>query len=468
MLEMMRIEKDSLGEIPVPEEALWGAETERARRHFAVSGRPVHPALIRAGAEVKAACALANRELGYLEPEIADAIVAACAEVAAGRWAEHFVTDALQGGAGTSTNMNWNEVLAAIASRKAGRPIDPHDHVNRHQSTNDVYPTALRVAALRGFQALEAAVIELQEACQEKERAFADVIKTGRTELRDAVPITLGREFGAWASALGRDRWRIAKCEERIRECNLGGTAIGTGITAPRDYLFLVVEKLREVTRLNLARADNLVDATQNLDAFAEVSGILRAHAVTLSKMSRDLRLMFSGPAGGLHEIELPAVQPGSSLMPGKVNPVIPEMVQQVAYRVMAHDLEIGLVAMHGELELNAFFPLLADALLMMVDLLARADRLFAEYCIKGVQADRRRCREILEQTRGIVTALVPKIGYERATEVAAEMARSGKSVSEVLREKGWLAGETLEAELTPERLCRLGWTPGDLPEGKR
>jgi len=363
--------------------------------------------------------------------------------------------------------MNWNEVIAALASRASGRRVDPHDHVNLHQSTNDVYPTALRVAALRGLEALEPSLILLPEACQEKERELADVIKTGRTELRDAVPITLGREFGAWASALGRDRWRIAKCAERIRECNLGGTAIGTGITAPRDYVFLVVEKLREVTGLNLSRADNLVDATQNLDAFVEFSGILRAHAATLSKMSRDLRLMFSGPAGGFHEIELPAVQPGSSLMPGKINPVIPEMVQQVAYRVMAHDTEIGLVAYHGELELNAFLPLLADALLSILELLERADRIFAERCIRGIRADRARCRAILEQTRGIVTALVPRLGYERAAAVAAEMARTGRGVGEILREKGWLSDEAIEEELSPERLCRLGWARNTQnPEG--
>jgi aspartate ammonia-lyase len=454
----MRLEKDLLGEIEVPDGALWGAQTERARRHFSVSGRTVEAALIRAGAEVKKACAKANAELGYLPAPVAEAIAQACDEVIGGQWADQFVTDALQGGAGTSTNMNWNEVLAARASQLLGAPVDPHDHVNLHQSTNDVYPTALRVAALRGLAALEPAVIRLTEACQATEREFAGVANLGRTELRDAVPVTLGREFGAWATALGRDRWRLAKCAERIRETNLGGTAVGTGLAAPRDYIFLAIEKLREGTRLNLSRAENLMDATQNLDAFAEVSGILRAHAVTLCKMARDLRLLASGPEGGLGEIELPALQPGSSLMPGKINPVLPEMVVQVAYRVMAHDQEVCQVAMHGELELNAFLPLLADALLRMLALLERTDVLFADHCVAGVRADAARCRALMERSREIVTALIPKLGHARSVELAQAMAAENKTVREAVLERGWMTAGELDAELTPERLCQLGW----------
>ncbi len=454
----MRRETDLLGPVDVPDDALWGAQTERARRHFAVSGRLVNPALIRAGAEVKKACALANAELGFLPPAVAEAIARACDEITAGRWADQFVTDALQGGAGTSTNMNWNEVIANRASVLLAAPVSPHDHVNLHQSTNDVYPTALRVAALRGLAALEPSLIRLLEACQGKEREFAGVVKLGRTELRDAVPITLGREFGAWAAALGRDRWRIAKCAERLRETNLGGTIIGTGLTAPRTYIFLAIDKLREVTRLNLSRAENLVDATQNVDAFAEVSGILRAHAVTLSKMARDLRLMGSGPEGGLGEIELPAVQPGSSIMPGKINPVIPEMVQQVAYRVMADDQALVLAAMHGELELNAFLPLLADSLLDTLQLLERVDALFADHCVAGITANVERCRAQMERSREIVTALIPRLGHEHAVELAQTMAATGQTVREAVLEKGWMTATELDVELTPERLCQLGW----------
>ncbi|MFO7535573.1 MAG: aspartate ammonia-lyase [Kiritimatiellia bacterium] len=454
----MRKDNDLLGEVEIPDGALWGAQTERARQHFAVSGRPVNPALIRAGAEVKKACALANAELGFLPRPLAAAIVTACDEIIAGRWADQFVTDALQGGAGTSTNMNWNEVIASRASVLSGEPVSPHDHVNLHQSTNDVYPTALRVAALRALADLEPSLIQLLEACEGKEREFSGVIKLGRTELRDAVPITLGREFGAWATALGRDRWRIAKCAERLRETNLGGTVIGTGMAAPRAYIFLVIEKLRDVTRLTLSRAENLVDATQNLDPFAEVSGILRAHAVTLSKMARDLRFMGSGPMGGLGEIELPALQPGSSMMPGKVNPVMPEMVQQVAYRVMAHDQELVQAAMHGELELNAFLPLIADALLDSLQLLERTDRLFAETCVKGIKAYPERCRALMESSREVVTALIPRLGHERAVELARDMAATGKSVREAVLERGWMTAAELDEALTAERLCQLGW----------
>jgi len=370
------------------------------------------------------------------------------------------VVDALQGGAGTSTHMNWNEVIASRASQLRGRKVRPHDHVNRHQSTNDVFPTAVKVAGLYGLRELEPAVISLLEACQEKERAFADVAKLGRTQLRDAVPTTLGRSFGTYATALGRDRWRLQKCAERLRVVNLGGTAIGTGIAAPRDYIFAATDHLRALTGLNLARAENLQDATANHDAFVEVSGILRAHAVNLAKFARDLRLLFSGPAGGLGELELPAVQPGSSLMPGKVNPVVPEMVQQVAWRVMAHDFEINQVAMGGELELNAFLPLLADALLNALDLLRHADELFAERCVAGITANAARCREQMERSREVVTALVPLIGHEAAVRLAQYMDRQACTVREANAALQLLPPEDLDQLLQADRLTALGWRP--------
>ena len=354
--------------------------------------------------------------------------------------------------------MNVNEVVARLASHHLGRTVDPFDHVNLHQSTNDVYPTALRVAAITLLRRLEPAVVGLQEAFQAKEREFADVVKLGRTQLRDAVPVTLGREFGAFATAVARDRWRIFQCVERLRVVNLGGTAVGTGITAPRNYIFGVVEKLREVTGFNLARAENLMDATQNQDALVEVSGILRAHAVNLVKIAADIRLMASGPDGGLGEMELPAVQSGSSLMPGKVNPVIPEMVTQVAYRVMAHDHEISLVVMSGQLELNAFLPLAADALLDSLDLLGRADTAFAERCIKGIAARKERCREGLERSHEIITALLPQIGHEKAVELAGLMRGRHLSIREAVREMGICSDEELSGLLQTERLCALGW----------
>jgi aspartate ammonia-lyase len=455
---MARIERDLLGEMALPDEVLFGIQTERARLNFAVSGRPTSPELMIAMAQVKMACARANVAGGHLPAEVAAAIEAACDEVIRGGHRDQFVVDALQGGAGTSTNMNVNEVLARRASQLLGRAVDAFDHVNLHQSTNDVYPTALRVAAITALRRLESAIVVLQEAFQSKEREFASVVKLGRTELRDAVPVTLGREFGAYANALARDRWRVFKCIERLRTVNLGGTVVGTGLTAPRAYVFGVVEKLREVTGLNLARAENLLEATQNQDALVEVSGILRAHAANLVKIARDLRLMSSGPEGGLGEIELPAVQPGSSLMPGKVNPVIPEMVIQVAYRVMAHDQEVNLVVMSGELELNAFLPLAADALLSSLGLLERADLLFAERCVTGVTANAGHCRAVMERSREIVTALIPRIGHERAVGLAQLMRDRSMTLREAVKEMDLMPEAELEALLTAEGLCALGW----------
>jgi aspartate ammonia-lyase len=455
---MSRIEKDLLGELALPEGALYGIQTERARQNFDLSDRRTRPELIAALAQVKLACVRTNAAGGFLPPDLANALAAACEEVIQGGHAAHFVVDALQGGAGTSTHMNVNEVLAQRATQLLGRPVDPFAHVNLHQSTNDVYPTALRVAAIHALRRLEPAVIALQEAMQAKEREFAGIVKLGRTELRDALPVTLGREFGAYGCVLARDRWRVFKCVERLRTVNLGGTAVGTGLGAPRDYIFAVVEQLREVTGLNLARAENLVDATQNQDALVEVSGILRAHAASLVKMARDLRLMASGPEGGLGEIDLPAVQPGSSMMPGKVNPVIPEMVVQAAFRVMAHDQEINLAVMSGELELNAFLPLAADALLASIALLERADRLFAERCIHGITANAAHCRALLERSREIVTALIPRIGHERAIELAQLMRAEGLSVREAVRRTGVMPEADLDALLSPDHVCQLGW----------
>ena len=455
---MARTERDLLGDMELPDNVLYGIQTERARRNFPVSGSGVRPEIVRALAQVKIACAQANVECGHLPAPVGAAIVAACEEIVRGAHGGAFVVDSLQGGAGTSTNMNVNEVVARRASQASGLAVDPHEHVNLHQSTNDVFPTAVRVAALGCLRDLEPALVQLLQAFQDKEREFAGVVKLGRTELRDAVPVTLGREFGAYAGAIMRDRWRVSKCTERLRVVNLGGTAVGTGIAAPRDYIFSVVEKLRQVTGLGLSRAENLMDATQNQDAFVEVSGMLRAHAVNLVKIARDLRLMGSGPEGGLGEIELPAVQPGSTLMPGKVNPVIPEMIVQAGFRVMAHDQEINLVAMSGELELNAFLPLLADALIASMRLLERADLIFRERCILGIVANVARCRELVERSHEIVTALIPRIGHARAVELARLMKERRLDVRAAVREMGLMEEKELDALLAPEHLCALGW----------
>ncbi len=458
-----RLERDALGEIAVPLAAYWGAHTARAVRNFPLAGRPAHTAFITALAQVKLACVRANMELGLLPRTEGEAVATACGEVIAGGLREEFPVDALQGGAGTSTNMNMNEVLANRAEELLGGRrgrydrVDPLRHVNLHQSTNDVYPTAVRVAALDLLRDLEKAVAALQSAFQDKERAFRDVLKVGRTELQDAVPMTLGAECSAWAECLSRDRWRVFKCAERLRVVNLGGTAIGTGITAPRDYIFLVVEKLREITGLGLSRAENLVDATQNADPFVEVSGILRAHAVNLFKISSDLRLLGSGPRAGLGELRLPPAQAGSSLMPGKVNPVICEAVGQVAVRVMADDASIAQAAQLGQLELNAFLPLLADSLLGALTLLTRADVMFRERCVLGLAANRAACAAHAGRSLAAVTALVPSLGYDLAGEVAAEAGRRNVGIRDIVLEHGLLDAAELDRLLSPEAMSRLG-----------
>ena len=459
----MRIEHDSLGEQPIPADALYGIHTARALANFEVAGAPVAGELIAALAQVKLACARTNQDLGFLPADKAEAIVAACREIASGAHREAIRVDALQGGAGTSLNMNLNEVIANLAEERLGgrrgeyRLVHPLDHVNLHQSTNDVFPTALKVAAIGLLRQLEKTIAALQSAFQDKEREFAAIVKMGRTQLQDACPMTLGAECSAWAEALGRDRWRVFKCEERLRVVNLGGTAIGTGLTAPRDYIFLATEKLREETKLGLSRAENLVDATQNLDPFVEVSGILKAHAVNLFKISSDLRLLASGPRAGLGELILPAVQVGSSVMPGKVNPVICEAVAQAAMQAIGQDASITLAAQSGQLELNAVPPLIAHALWGSLALLARTNTRFRERCIMGLQANRERCAELVERSWASVTALVPALGYETAASLAREAAESDKTIREIVLARGLLDAARLDHLLSADAMSALG-----------
>ena len=463
MATKTRKERDFLGEAEVPQDAYYGIATVRAASNFPVSGQKVHPELIKSLALVKQAAALANAEAGLLDRRIGEAIARAAAEVAAGALADQFIVDAFQGGAGTSTNMNMNEVLANRAIEILGGTrgdyslVHPLDHVNLSQSTNDTYPTALRIAAIRLLRPLTDAFATLQSALQAKEAEFAGVLKTGRTQLQDAVPITLGQEFSAWAAAVARDRWRLYKMEERLRVVNLGGTAVGTGLGADRRYVFAVIEKLRELTGLGLARAENTVDPTQNADVFVEVSGLLKASAVTLAKISGDLRLLSSGPGAGLAEICLPHLQPGSSIMPGKVNPVIPEMITQVAYQVMASDLAITLAAQAGQLELNAFLPLVAHHLLGSMSLLTRALEIFVEKCVRGITANEQRCRDLLEHSDGLATALVPHIGYTEACRLLREAHRTGRPLAQVVAEEGLFSEEDLQAILSKEELTRPG-----------
>jgi len=458
-----RTEKDLLGERPVPADALHGIYTQRAVENFPLAGRPVHPALIHAYGAVKLACARTNRELGMWDDTTASAIEAACSEMMEGLLDGHIIVDALQGGAGTSTNMNVNEVLANRALQLLGKPlgdyasISPLDDINRHQSTNDTYPTALKVAAIRLLRSLEREVIALLEEFQSKERALADVVKVGRTQMQDAVLTTVGREMSAYAEALARDRWRIYKCEERLRVVNLGGTAIGTGLGAPRLYIFRVVDHLREITALGLARAENLIDQTQNCDVFVEVSGILKACAASLLKIASDLRFLSSGPDGGIGEIRLPPRQAGSSVMPGKVNPVIPEAVSQAAMQVMANDQVIAQAAAMGNLELNPFMPIIADALLGSLTLLENACSIFRRFCVAGIEPDVERCRRNVETATASVTALLEVIGYKGAQEVALAARTRNKTIREVVVERGLLTGEEFDRLVSPESVTRLG-----------
>ncbi len=468
-----RIERDLLGEAPVPAGALHGIHTERALDNFALAGRPPHPALVRACGMVKLACARTNRALGAWSDDDAkaEAIERACREMADGLLDAHVVVDLLQGGAGTSTNMNVNEVLANRALQLLGEPLGAYQHVspaddlNLHQSTNDTYPTALRLAAIGLLHDLEERVVALQEAFQAKEQEFAHVVKVGRTQLQDAVLTTLGREMGAYAEALNRDRWRIYKCEERLRVVNLGGTAIGTGYAAPRQYIFRVVDALRELTSIGFARAENLIEATQNADVFPEVSGILKAHAATLLKIAGDLRLMSSGPEAGLGELRLPRRQAGSSIMPGKVNPVIPEAVTQVALLVMSYDQTIALAAGMGTLELNPFLPLVAACLLDSLTLLARADETLRRNCVEGLEADEERCKAHVQASSAVATALVPALGYDGASALVAAAQASARTIRDVVIDEGVLTEEQLDELLTPEAVCRLG-TPQPLGRG--
>ena len=468
MTGSFRTEHDLLGEREVPSDALYGIHTVRAMENFPLARRGVHPALVAAYGDVKLACATTNWALGeWCDNEAkADAIRRACQEMADGLLTDHIVVDLLQGGAGTSLNMNVNEVIANRSLEILGKPfgsydaISPLDDVNRHQSTNDTYPTALKLAAIRRLGILEERLVGLQEAFQVKEKQFAHIVKVGRTELQDAVLITLGREMGAYAEAFNRDRWRVYKCVERLRVVNLGGTAIGTGLAAPRQYIFRVVEALREITGIGFARAENLVEATQNADVFVEVSGILKACAVSLLKVCGDLRLMSSGPEAGLGEIRLPARQAGSSIMPGKVNPVIPEAVSQAAMMVMGYDQTLAIACASGNLELNPFLPLVAACLLDSCDLLAQSCDMLRTHCVEGIEADEARCKVHVEGSTAIATALLPVLGYETACSVAERARATGRSIREIVLAEGLMSEAMFEELVLPEAVGRLG-SPG-------
>ena len=458
-----RIEHDLLGDRAVPIDAYYGVHTLRAVENFPITGTPIsiYPDLIRALACIKQAAALANNELGLLGDAHTDAIARACEDVREGNLHDQFVVDVIQGGAGTSTNMNANEVIANRALELMGHArgdytvLHPIEHVNMSQSTNDVYPTALKLAIWFGIFALVDAMEALRRAFEDKAVEFADVLKIGRTQLQDAVPMTLGQEFSTYATMMAEDQQRLREAADLIREINLGATAIGTGITAHPGYAALVRRKLSEITGIDLVTAPNLVEATQDCGAFVQLSGVLKRVASKLSKSCSDLRLLSSGPRAGLNEINLPAVQAGSSIMPGKVNPVIPEVVNQIAYEVIGNDVTVTFAAEAGQLQLNAFEPIIAHSLFKSLKHLRNGCLTLTERCVRGITANRERLRDMVENSIGIVTALNPYIGYANATAVAAEAHATGGSVYRIVLDRGLMSKEQLDRVMRPEELTQ-------------
>jgi len=458
-----RIEKDTLGEMEVPAEAYYGAQTARAVRNFPISGLKPHPAFVWATVAIKKAAAKANMAGGRLPAEIGDAIVAAADEALAGRFDEQFVVDPFQAGAGTSHNMNINEVLANRALELLGlqrgdfSTLHPNDHVNMAQSTNDVIPTAIRLASLRMLDPLLEVLEGLEKALDDKAREFDPILKSGRTHLQDAVPIRLGQEFGAYAAAVRRSREGLEGCLPALLELGIGGTAVGTGLNAEPAYIKRVVAELAADTGFPVAASANLFEAMQNMEPFLALSAALRGSAVAIGRIANDLRLLASGPRTGLDEIRLPAVQPGSSIMPGKINPSMAEMVNMVCFQVIGCDQAVMLATQAGQLELNVMMPLIAYNALFAMELLTNGVRKFTESCILGIQANGERCRRYLEDSLGLVTVLAPYIGYNAAADVAKESVATGKSIRHIVLERGLMPETELEAVMKPEHLTEPG-----------
>ena len=447
----------------MPADVYYGVHMLRAVENFPITGIAisVYPDLIKALAAIKQAAALANMHLGLLDETRGQAIVAACEDLRAGRLHDQFVVDVIQGGAGTSTNMNANEVVANLALERLGHAkgdygrLHPNEHVNMSQSTNDVYPTALKVALYHGVHHLIAAMDVLRLAFARKAEEFKDVLKMGRTQLQDAVPMTLGQEFGTYAVMVGEDQERLREAALLIHEINMGATAIGTGITAHPDYARLVCQHLNAITGLPLVTALDLVEATQDCGAFVQLSGVLKRVAVKISKICNDLRLLSSGPRAGFNEINLPAVQAGSSIMPGKVNPVIPEVVNQVAFEVIGNDLTVSFAAEGGQLQLNAFEPIIAHSLFKSISHLREAFLTLEKRCVAGITANQEQLRDQVTNSIGLVTALNPYIGYAAATSIAVEAHATGRGVAELVRERGLLSEAKLSEILRPDVLTR-------------
>ena len=463
-MSQWRTEHDSMGEVQVPADALWGAQTQRAVENFPVSGLRVEPGLVRALAAIKGAAARVNGRLGVVPPDIAEAIAQAAAEVAAGRHADQFPVDVFQTGSGTSTNMNVNEVLATLAGRTLGRPVHPNDHVNASQSSNDTFPSAMHLAAARAVvEDLQPALGHLAASLARRAVEFRDVVKSGRTHLMDATPVTLGQEFGGYAAQVAYGGERLDAVLPRVGELPLGGTAVGTGINTPARFAAEVIADLRTRTGLPLTEARDHFEAQGARDALVELSGVLRTIAVGLYKVANDLRWLASGPRTGLAELHLPDLQPGSSIMPGKVNPVVPEAVCQVVAQVIGNDAAVAFGGAAGTLELNVMLPVIARNLLESIRLLSSITRLLADRCVDGLQADVERCRRYAESSPSIVTPLNRYLGYEEAATVAKQAVAEGRTIREIVDSRGYVARGVLTAEQLDEALdvLSMAWPHG-------
>lgn len=463
MVVPYRRERDLLGDREVPQDVYYGIQTARALDNFPITGFKPHKELVLALAQVKKAAAQANIKVKRLNAKTGNAIVAACDEIIDGKLHDQFVVDVIQGGAGTSFNMNANEVIANRAIELLGGSkgdyllVSPNTHVNMAQSTNDAFPTAIKISSLNLTESLVKALKDLRQALIGKEQEFDGIIKMGRTHLQDAVPIRLGQEFGAWACAIGRDIGRIQAAAKGLESISMGATAVGTGLNADVDYIDYVAEQLAVNTGLALTRTENMVDSTQNADVYVALSAALKISAVNLSKMANDLRLLASGPRCGLNEINLPAMQPGSSIMPGKVNPVMAEVVNQVAFQVIGNDMTVALAAEAGQLELNVMEPVLTFNLLQSLDILRNVVTVFASKCISGITANVQRCRQMVEQSVGIITAINPHVGYETASVIAKEAITTGRPIREIVLERGILTEEELDIILNPQEMTKPG-----------
>lgn len=454
-----RIESDSIGMKEVPKEAYYGIHSLRGCENFQITGLRLRPEVIESLAEIKKACAICNHKVGELSDELTDAICRACDELLEGKLHDQFICDPIQGGAGTTANMNANEVIANRAIEILGGEkgdygiVNPNDHVNRAQSTNDVIPTAAKLTTVKLLRKALFQLERLEKTLADKELEFHDVIKMGRTQMQDAVPIRLGAEFGAYRKAIQRDIARLKHAKEEMYPINLGGTAIGTMLNANHDYVLALAPKLAEISGIPVVMAENLVDGTQNLDSFAYVSASLKTCAISCSKIANDLRLMSSGPRCGFQEINLPAMQAGSSIMPGKVNPVIPEVMSQVAFGIIGNDIAITMAAEAGQLELNYAEPVLYHKLFESIVTLTGALKTFTDNCVSGITADEERCRELVEGSVGVITAICPAIGYNLSAEIAKTAIDTGSSVRVVLKSKGIFTDEEIETLLDPRKM---------------